>query len=729
MRNLALRLACLLALTSAALTASAALAAPTLTEYPLTTPDRGPNGVALGAEGDVWFAETVGPGAIGRITQAGEITEFTTGLTGGSQPTGIARGQEGDLWFTEFANPGRIGKITPSGTITEYPTTTSNTQPDGIALGPEGNLWFTEAANPGRIGKITPSGSITEYPTPTTNSQPDGITQGPDGNMWFTESGGNGAIGRITPAGSITEFTKGLTAKSQPGGIAAGPDGSLWFTETAGPGRIGRITVGGTITEFSSGLSANSEPLGITAGSDGAMYFTEYKNPGQIGRVTTSGAITQTATTTGNSQPQGIVTGGDGNLWYSEAGNHGKIGVLTVAPGVGAGAATSTERTAVLKALISPDSQASTYYFEYGPTSEYGSRTSTASAGSGASLAPVAASIGSLEEGSTYHYRVVATNASGTTYGADQTFATAEAPGAQTLPAGAVTLTSAALNGSVVPHDQPTTYYFEYGPTTAYGHEVPSGGSEAGSDGSTHELSATVEGLTPDLPYHFRIVATNCGGCAEGTTYGPDATFTTATPPAAATLAATDVSSSGATLNGSVDPLGATTSYWFEYGETASYGSRGAVTTIAGTGGEQAVTAALSSLQPGTVHHYRLVASNCQGCVAGTTYGSDRTFVTEPLTLGTILLPGSGVARPLVKPPAIGTIALVKIVSGTVTVRGPGGGTISLQGPADIPIGSRSTRAMGHSNCRPRSTLAVTRRPRPCGAGSSPSDSRARAPA
>jgi streptogramin lyase len=527
----------LLAFALTGVLAAMAAAAPTLSEFPLPTTGRAPSGIALGGEGDVWFAESGGAGAIGRITPEGTITEFTAGLTANSQPTGIAADPEGNLWFTERANPGRIGEITPEGTITEFTTgLTANSQPTGIAADPEGNLWFTESANPGRIGRITPEGTITEFTTGlTANSQPTGITAGPDGNLWFTERANPGRIGRITPEGTITEFTTGLTANSQPTGITAGPDGNLWFTEYAGPGAIGRITPEGVITEFTSGLTSGSQPEAIGAGSDGNVYFTEYHNPGQIGRITPAGTITETPTTTSNSQPAGVVTGGDGNLWFTEAAAPGQIGTLTLAPSVAPDGACPEERIADLKALVGPNSQPTTYLFEYGVTSSYGRQTESSSAGSGSSPGEVKASVAGLAPGTTYHFRAVATNASGTTYGPDQTFTTGEAPIAVTLPARAVAVGSATLGGIVNPSNRATTYRFQWGTSTGYGQQVPAEAAAAGSDGSEHLVEQPLEGLAPQTTYHFRIVATNCGGCAEGTSYGADGTFTTGTAPAPVT--------------------------------------------------------------------------------------------------------------------------------------------------------------------------------------------------
>lgn len=97
-----------------------------------------------------------------------------------------------------------------------------------------------------------------------------------------------------------------------------------------------------------------------------------------------------------------------------------------------------------------------------------------------------------------------------------------------------------------------------------------------------------------------------------------------AAPPKAVTGAATAITQSGATLNGTVDPNGTATSYHFSYGPTANYGSQTPNSTT-GTG-TQPVTVArtLTGLASGTTYHYRLVASNGNG----SSNGQDQTFMT-----------------------------------------------------------------------------------------------------
>ena len=94
-------------------------------------------------------------------------------------------------------------------------------------------------------------------------------------------------------------------------------------------------------------------------------------------------------------------------------------------PSVVTGAASNIGPTSVTVAgTVNPHGLATTYLFEYGKTTSYGSKTASKSAGSGTSSLAVSTTIASLSPGTTYHYRIVATSAKGTTVGADQSFTT-----------------------------------------------------------------------------------------------------------------------------------------------------------------------------------------------------------------------------------------------------------------------------------------------------------------
>jgi hypothetical protein len=89
------------------------------------------------------------------------------------------------------------------------------------------------------------------------------------------------------------------------------------------------------------------------------------------------------------------------------------------------GANTITQTTAKLNGTVKPNGENTTYHFEYGTTTAYGTNSPEAGpVAAGAGNTNVSADIGGLASGSTYHYRLVATNPSGSIPGKDRTFKT-----------------------------------------------------------------------------------------------------------------------------------------------------------------------------------------------------------------------------------------------------------------------------------------------------------------
>jgi len=114
----------------------------------------------------------------------------------------------------------------------------------------------------------------------------------------------------------------------------------------------------------------------------------------------------------------------------------------------------------------------------------------------------------------------------------------------------------------------------------------------------------------------------------EGTLNSWSLTITfPATAPYATTNAATNVTSTGATLNGMVNDNGAETTVTFEYGLTTSYGNTvtAGQSPVAAGSGDTAVSKAITGLSKSTTYHYRVVAQN----IEGTINGSDMTFITS----------------------------------------------------------------------------------------------------
>ena len=275
--------------------------------------------------------------------------------------------------------------------------------------------------------------------------------------------------------------------------------------------------------------------------------------------------------------------------------------------------------SATLNGTVNPGGAATDWWFEYGTSVSYGSKTATTAAGAGSVNIAVSTTLSGLAPATTFHYRLVAKNTSGTTNGGDGLFTTASPPAAVTSPATGVGPTGATLGGTVNPNGQPTTWYVEYGTSTTYGTKTIA--ADAGSGGASKAVSTTASGLTPGKTYHFRLVATS----PAGTSSGSDATFVTAEPPAVATSAAGSVAATSATLHGRVDPNGRSTTYYFDYGTTTSYGTKTSSSSAGSGTNATNVSKAVTGLKPGTTYHFRLAASSD----AGTANGSDQVFITQ----------------------------------------------------------------------------------------------------
>ena len=194
----------------------------------------------------------------------------------------------------------------------------------------------------------------------------------------------------------------------------------------------------------------------------------------------------------------------------------------------------------------------------------------------------------------------------------------AAAPTATTGSSSKVAQSSATVSGTVNPNGADTTYHFEYGTTASYGSNTPS--TSAGAGTADVPVSADLTGLTSSTTYHYRLVAVS----SAGTTLGADQTFTTTTPPAVTTGNTTKVTRSSARLNGTVNPEGQATTYYFRYGTTTSYGLQTSPASAGSGKGLVGVNATVSGLTANTVYHYQLVAQNA----GGTSFGTDQTATT-----------------------------------------------------------------------------------------------------
>jgi uncharacterized protein (TIGR02145 family) len=282
--------------------------------------------------------------------------------------------------------------------------------------------------------------------------------------------------------------------------------------------------------------------------------------------------------------------------------------------------------SSLLNGTVNANSISTTVSFEYGTDVNYGNSVIASQSPLNSMYAlHVGAAISGLMPGTTYHYRIVATNSIGTTTGDDMSFTTLGKIPTILRVQSNVDTASATLFGDVNANDLSTLLTFEYGITSAYGDTAMAKQSPLTGNYITH-VSAELKGLNPGTLYHFRLKSVN----ALGTVNSDDATFTTLGGfPTAGTEEASAVITTAATLNGLVYCNNLSTKVTFEYGTTDAYGSSVAISPPSDYWSNLPVSTNVSGLSPGTLYHFRVVAVNS----LGTTFGSDMTFLTAPTSV------------------------------------------------------------------------------------------------
>lgn len=347
----------------------------------------------------------------------------------------------------------------------------------------------------------------------------------------------------------------------------------------------------------------------IVIAAIGWLVFYAYRSAGpEYGGNATSTPATGSSSSTEQSTAQ-----------VPEAGSPAVVTSASVAP---------SDTTAVVAGTVTPNGGLTSYWYEYGTTLSLGSKTSKQAVGSGYAAIPAPAYITGLSKNTAYYFRLVAENQFGRIAGAQYAFHTTQgnpppvgsAPAARTLSANGISRTTANLNGEVTPNKSGTQYWFEYGRSAGLGGTTA---FVSTGDGSAKiSVSASLSALDPATTYYFRLNAQN----QFGTVNGAIISFKTSGPPAPAapsvkTGSATALGVSTVVLRGTVDPNGAETAYWFEYGTDPLFVSAVLVATArvsAGAGFDPvSVSADISGLVSRTTYYFRIAAQNDLGVVRG----------------------------------------------------------------------------------------------------------------
>lgn len=206
-----------------------------MTTFPLRSKNR-PYDIIAGADGNLWFvALNLGTLAfsIGRITPSGTITLFPVPGSH-SNVFGMALGADGNVWYANEASQ-TVGRVTPAGQITEFPAP-NKTYPYALALGGDGNLYAAFYGHQATLLKITTSGQMS-FVGPRVSNSFDAIARGPNGDVW----GGRMCGFQKTCLIHVNIATGTVGQRLSPvygwQGLIEGADGNIWFqTGTSGQG-------------------------------------------------------------------------------------------------------------------------------------------------------------------------------------------------------------------------------------------------------------------------------------------------------------------------------------------------------------------------------------------------------------------------------------------------------------------------------------------------------------
>jgi hypothetical protein len=562
----------------------------------------GPSGVVVDqASGDLFVGDpghTLGDGT----TPDPRVERFdASGVFVSSFSIDAAAANSGTQLAVDSAGAGSVYVSTGAGSVLKY--SLAGTLVYALNVGGS-----ETSINPGAGVAVDP-GTGTVYVTATDTNTGGQVIDAFDGSTGTFVSS---FAGLDSPDGALVCPT-GLAADS--GGV---------YVSDACTGRLDRYTAAGVFDRVVDDLSRGAA-LSVTVDPvSGEVFVGEAGNAGVVVAQFSAGGASRGqifgASIIGNLT--GVAVNGTSGTVYTADNANTAVQRFTAftGPTVITTAASSVDAvSATLNGTIDPGGVSSTYHFEYGQDINYGSQTAESDPLSGTGAVAATGPVTGLLPNTTYHYRIVGTNASGSITGEDQTVTTDAAPptldGSPAF-ASVIKTTGAKLNGTLNPNSSPTSYYFEYGTDTSYGSSTTS--TNVGAGAGDQSVIATLTGLAAGTTYHFRLVADNGTG---GVQRGADTTFSTApgTPPSA-----TDVSVFGATLHGVINPHGAAATYRFEYGTSTDYG-RTTAETDAGSGNtDVAVSQATGRLTPATTYHVRVVATiNGQ-----TTASDDTTFVT-----------------------------------------------------------------------------------------------------
>jgi hypothetical protein len=604
--------------------------------------DEGNNRVERFSSTGSYLGQFNGSGTYEDLEEAVKVKIGTAAPTGAfSTPEGIAVDNStdpldpsaGDVYVTDAGND-VIDKFSATGAylgqISTSPGGGGFPVVDGVAVDPSGVVWVyagpPSAENGGEIYNYSdnqPNEPIASRHSDAQGYVRPGFAVDSEDNLYVTHFNGR-VVAKLNSAGESTTPGKEEALDGRYGVTGIAVDLSNNDVYLDGGGSVSELAANGSpIDEFGSEHLTGGSGVAVNASSE-----TVYVADATSDRVDSFVSATLPDVTT--EAPTGV-----------------------------------TASTAVLRGAVNPDGIAvSQCEFEWGTEPGVYPHTVACSAlpGSGTEPVAVSAEITGLTPNTAYRYRLVAANATDkgvSNYGVEEPFFSAGPPAIDAESSLGVGSSHATLSAQIDPGGYATHYHFEYD-TTEYNSPVSHGTSVPIPDGeiapgfSDRAVNVNVKGLPASTAYHYRVVASSeCEPIKEPghqcVVDGSDQTFTTLPPALIEGSTVSEVTSSSATLEAQINPLGSSTTCEFQYVTVAGFQATGYATASsvpcpADLGeGEADVPADvhLQGLAVGTVYRYRAIAHNALGTVEGEPNEEHQevahTFTTQ--TVGPFALP------------------------------------------------------------------------------------------
>jgi len=298
-----------------------------ITEWEIPTQGTMPRDVAVAPDETLWFSGMFTSTLIELDLESGELTEHK--LRPYSAPMGLAVDANGEVWFAS-SRRGYIGKLDPeTGVIADFPMPQGiPPDPSDLVVDQSGQVWFT-AQNGNVVGRIVPQSDEIQFTTmPREKSTPFAIALAPDGAL-FAGLRDSKSILRIDPESFATTEYPLSGPETEPRRIAITDDGFVWYADID-RGNLGRLDPEtGTVTEYASPTGVLSEPHGIAAIGNIVWYVEAGAAPNSLVRFDPERESFQSWPLSGFGVVRDLAVTQDGELAFA-MGSLNRVGLIEI---------------------------------------------------------------------------------------------------------------------------------------------------------------------------------------------------------------------------------------------------------------------------------------------------------------------------------------------------------------------------------------------------------------